>query len=696
MCKTKWIKMCLLVFLTVIIIIGYGGSCGTTGNESSGSSTPPPPQKPSVTTNPATDITLDSATLNGTVNHNGASIKIYFQWGTTIAYGKTTTSQYISNSNNVPVSANISGLAPETTYHFRLVATKSGSTFYGLDESFPTLTATILPEQVTLPNPINGTNNISINTQISWAPASGASSYAVYFGTSVTPSKVLTDATSTNYNPGILEFNKTYYWSIDSKNSVGTRQGIAWHFTTQPPQKPTVLTNPADNITYNSATLNGTVNPNGLAATAFFNYGTSTSYGITVTGTNPGNGTSPVSTTANVTGLTPGILYYFRVGAENVVGITYGLNQTFTTPSQAIASGGYHGFAIRANGTLWAWGANGNGQLGRGDTLSPQLTPVQIGSDTWRTIAAGTNHSLGIRTDNTLWAWGDNANGKLGLGDTNQRLLPTQVQPGTTWKMITAGEQYTLGIRTDDTLWAWGQNNVGQLGLGDSTQRLSPAQTQPGTTWKIVKAGMYHSLGIRSDDTLWAWGYNVSGELGLSDTNARNVPTQVQPGTTWRTIALGCGGNSGDNPPYSFGSYSLAIRSNDTLWAWGNDICGQLGLGGIGNFATPQQVQPGTFWKQISAGWWYSLGIRADDTLWSWGYNNWGQLGLGDNNSRNVPTQVQTGTTWKAISANMRQHSLGIRTDDTFWAWAYNQEGELGLGDTQTRTTPTQVPGWNW
>jgi len=194
----------------------------------------------------------------------------------------------------------------------------------------------------------------------------------------------------------------------------------------------------------------------------------------------------------------------------------------------AVAGGAYHSLLVRSDGTLWASGYNTEGQLGLGDT-DDRWVPTQVGIATnWVAAAAGEVHSLGLRSDGTLWAWGANWYGQLGLADTTERLIPTQVGTDTNWVAVAAGQDHSLGVRSDGTLWAWGLNNYGQLGLNDTNNRLSPTQVGTDTNWVAVASGEYYdSLGMRSDGTLWAWGLNNYGQLGLNDTNNRLSLTQV-------------------------------------------------------------------------------------------------------------------------------------------------------------------------
>jgi len=347
-------------------------------------------------------------------------------------------------------------------------------------------------------------------------------------------------------------------------------------------------------------------------------------------------------------------------------------------------AGHYHTLGIRSDGSLWAWGSNISSQLGLGNTQS-RHSPARVGSDSdWVTACAGGYHSLGIRSDGSLWSWGENYHGQLGqgVGDTQYRHIPTRVGSDSNWDMISAGRYHSLGIRLNGALWAWGINGTAHvLGLGDTNDRHIPTQVGPGSDWAVASAGGYHGLGIQtgtpSSRSLWAWGHNYNGQLGLGVIGGGETPTFVGPYSDWVMVSAGY-------------AHSLGIRSNGSLWAWGYNNYGQLGLGYGQDKDAPTLVPPYSNWVMVSAGGAHSLGIRSDGSLWSWGHNYHGQLGLGDTQDRNVPTQVGSASDWVMVSGG-GYHSLGVRSDGSLWAWGFNGNGQLGMGDTQDRYEPTLV-----
>jgi alpha-tubulin suppressor-like RCC1 family protein len=345
-------------------------------------------------------------------------------------------------------------------------------------------------------------------------------------------------------------------------------------------------------------------------------------------------------------------------------------------------------------GVGYGWGDDYYGELGNGasgDSGYPDYIhlsyayPTQILNVTqWKLVSAGRyGHSAGIKNDGTLWTWGNNSYGELGGGSS--RITPVQVGALTNWSSVSAGRSFNLAVKTDGTLWSWGVNVYGQLGDGTVTSKSSPVQVGLLTTWSSVAVGGYalyttyggFSHAIKTDGTLWSWGNNTYGQLGQNDTTNRSSPVQVGALTNWSKVS---GGQS----------YTLAIKTNGTLWAWGRNNFGQLGDGTVTSKSSPVQVGALTTWSLVSAGAYTALAVKTDGTLWSWGYNNQGQLGDGTVTSKSSPVQVGALTTWSSVSTG-DYHCFAIKTDGTLWAWGYNQVGQLGDGSTANKSSPVQV-----
>jgi len=328
---------------------------------------------------------------------------------------------------------------------------------------------------------------------------------------------------------------------------------------------------------------------------------------------------------------------------------------------------------------LLSWGANNFGQLGLGNTTS-YSSPKQIGTLTnWVSLASGQAHQLAIKSDNTLWAWGYNINGQLGLGNTTNYSSPKQVGALTNWLTVTAGYRNSFAIKTDGTLWSWGNNLYGALGLGNSTYYSSPKQIGALTTWLKISAGLYSLLAIKTDGTLWTWGYNGYGLLGLGNATNYSSPKQVGALTNWVYANAGVS------------NAASAIKTDGTLWAWGDNSFGQTGTNNTTRYSSPKQIGALTTWSYTTGGM-TTLAVQTNGTLWAWGRNYAGQTGLGSTGYFSSPNQVGSLTNWSnKITSSVRQQSIAVKTDGTLWTWGANSSGQLGQGNTTDLSSPKQV-----
>jgi alpha-tubulin suppressor-like RCC1 family protein len=346
-------------------------------------------------------------------------------------------------------------------------------------------------------------------------------------------------------------------------------------------------------------------------------------------------------------------------------------------------------------GNLLTSGSNPFGQLGVNNTTN-RSTPVTTfaGGTNWKQVACGnaTFFTAAIKTDGTLWTWGYNGLGQLGINNTTTPICTpvTTFAGGTNWKQVACNNNHIAAIKTDGTLWVWGYNNQGHLGINNTTNRSTPVTTfAGGTNWKQVACGQNHIAAIKTDGTLWTWGANFDGNIGINadNTNTRCTPvTTFAGGTNWKQVACG-------------NRHTTAIKTDGTLWLWGQNTNGQLGINNTTQRLTPVTTfVGGTNWKQVACGYQHTAAIKTDGTLWTWGLNNIGQIG--DNTIINRSTPVTTfagGTNWKQV-ANGNLHTAAIKTDGTLWNWGLNSYGELGVNNTTNRSTPvtTFAGGTNW
>jgi alpha-tubulin suppressor-like RCC1 family protein len=295
-----------------------------------------------------------------------------------------------------------------------------------------------------------------------------------------------------------------------------------------------------------------------------------------------------------------------------------GVNNPVTTFAggtdwKSVSCGNNYTAAIKTDGSLWTWGANGSGQLGTND-LTTRYTPVTTftGGNNWKQSfgGAGTNTSA-IKTDGSLWIWGRNANGQLGINNKDDRSIPvTTFAGGNTWKQVALGNQHTAAVKTDGTLWTWGRNNEsgqgGNLGTNDTAERLTPVTTfVGGTTWKSVAAGNLFTSAIKTDGSLWTWGSGTDGKLGINaaSTNRTTPVTTFAGGNNWKQVSC-------------IDSHISATKTDGSLWVWGANGSGQLGDNTIITRSTPVTTfAGGNNWKQVSAGSQHKAAIQTIDYI---------------------------------------------------------------------------------
>ena len=447
-----------------------------------------------------------------------------------------------------------------------------------------------------------------------------------------------------------------------------------------------------------------------------------------------------------------------------------------------VAMGGYGGYGIKANGTLWTvWEAGDHGDLPEG----------QIGNATnWIDVTVGANRAVALMNDGTLWAWGDNYHDAYMQYDDrapcdtpflgNEGLV--KIGDETDWSAISAGYGHIAALKSNATAWVWGDTDTfvgdGSNGLED---KLTPTRVGTAANWRSVAVGMGRSLALDANGSVWAWG---GRQVGDGTGNARYVPEKVAENSTlishgWNSARAGAtggvlswgfylfichrngfvgympapsagGGLSGDNAislsaggdgifwilldgtlrfegedldgfPISgqVGSdtdwqsvaagdrHRLAIKTDGTLWSWGLNYSGQLGIGSFVAQATPTRLGTGTQWKKVSAAGAYSVALKHNGTLWVWGNgvvspvrvgtdadwvdvsaslalksngSLWDWVGNGTTIDRAAPVRIGSSNQWSAMAGG-NGHSLAVQSDGTLWAWGSNSQGQLGIYD---------------
>ena len=335
-----------------------------------------------------------------------------------------------------------------------------------------------------------------------------------------------------------------------------------------------------------------------------------------------------------------------------------------------VAAGLLHACALKGDGTLWCWGANGSGQLGDG-TFDDRAAPVPVtalGSNVIQ-VVVGSSYTCAQRGDARVWCWGKNGNGQLGNGATADAPTPTPVPTlGLTVVELAAGSMQTCARKADGTLWCWGFGNFGD-GTGWNGH-LAPTQiTALGSEVSGISLGQSHFCARKTDLSLWCWGWNAAGQLGDGSLIDRSIPVEI--------TALGHGVAS-----VSAGSQATcAVKTDDTLWCWGWRKGGQ----------TPAQVaRLGAESVEVSVGGGQACARKADSSLWCWGENGEGQLGDGSTRYRDTPVQVSAAAGFLHVAAGF-DFTCGIQVGATLSCWGGNPVGQLGTGTSSVQAVPTAV-----
>lgn len=373
-----------------------------------------------------------------------------------------------------------------------------------------------------------------------------------------------------------------------------------------------------------------------------------------------------------------------------------------------VSAWGNYTLALKNDGTVWGWGSNNLGQLGDG-TIVTRSTPVQVtGLTSVTAIAAGMAHSLALRNDGSVWAWGSNFSSQLGVGmdlyPTNYLTAPARVIIIAGATAISAGSEGSLALAPDGSVYAWGNSSRGypyQVTApaprpplesvsfspdGGSYLAAQPVTvTLPSNPASLVSVslGGGHSLAVMSDGTVYGWGSSQSGQIGL--------PGPV-PSAAYSTIPVIVNGIDSVTALSGGSAYSLALKTNGTVWGWGSNSFGETGPG-PGSTNVPRQIPGIDNVTVIVAGTLHSMALRSDGTVWTWGSNQYGQLGDGTTTQRSMPGPVLGLTNVVAIAAGS-SHSLAVKSDGTVWAWGDNRHGEIGDNTiTISKPVPVQVTG---
>jgi alpha-tubulin suppressor-like RCC1 family protein len=343
---------------------------------------------------------------------------------------------------------------------------------------------------------------------------------------------------------------------------------------------------------------------------------------------------------------------------------------------------GSHLLALKSDGSAWSWGTGTSGELGQGTTAVGRSSPVSvIGGHLFSAIAVGSNDNIALKSNGSAWSWGSSSGGQLGDNFNFVRSSPVSVVGGHLFTKISAGNVLSLALKSDGSAWSWGTGTSGQLGEGTvAVNRSSPVSVIGGHSFNNISAGTSFSLALKSDGSAWAWGLNSSDQLGDGTAILKSSPVSVIGGHLFAKISAG-----------ALNSY--ALKSDGSVWAWGSRASGALGNNTDNLVVPPVSVVGGHSFSNLTAGNNFALALKSSDgSAWAWGAGS--QLGQNtDTNNRSSPVSVVGGHSFSVITIGVADSVIALKSDGSAWAWGTNLVGQLGDNSVLSRSSPVSVIG---
>jgi uncharacterized repeat protein (TIGR02543 family) len=414
------------------------------------------------------------------------------------------------------------------------------------------------------------------------------------------------------------------------------------------------------------------------------------------------------NTAADGSGTAYAIGATFTIGTSNVT--LYAQWNAADWPPASIWGGARAVITLKPDGTVWSWGLNAKGQLGDGTTTDSSL-PVQVlspGGTSYLSgivaVMGGEQHNFALKSDGTVWAWGLNEEDQLGDGNATDSSTPVQVSGLTSIVKLAGRGYHSVAVKSDGTVWAWGWDEFGALGNGvaDSNYDYTvPVEVAGVTNPIMVTTGFMFSVALMQDHTLMAWGNNQEGEIGDGTTTDRLTPVAVPGIDQVMWVSAGW-------------THVVAIRADGTVWVWGANnwqgafdcedtydnnslgfFCGygMLGDGTTADHYTPEQVA-GLSGAIMALGGDSSTSVLLKDgTVWTFGSNGAGQLGVPSIYQSLVPVQVQ-GLCHAVYIMTRDFHNEALCSDGSLWSWGSGTSGELGNGAMNNSAVPIKVTAY--
>ena len=409
-------------------------------------------------------------------------------------------------------------------------------------------------------------------------------------------------------------------------------------------------------------------------------------------GTDPGNGGQLVgSLTANaVDGIAsfPGLTIsnwgqgYTLVATAN--GLTAATSTAFDVTLGLVQLGKGASCGINRMGQAFCWGDNVYGEVGDGTTGNRSVPVPVAGGLSFAEIGSfvtpgnGAN-ACGATTSGASYCWA----GLVGDGTTGTHSVPWPTSFLSSVYEVEPGWAHTCAVTADHSAWCWGRDDFGQLGNNAtaiySSPALYPNQVVGGLAFQSVTTGYLHTCALTTGGTVYCWGYNSDGELGIGSTKPDSVPHQV--GVGFAAVSAGF-------------SNVCALASGGAAYCWGFNANGELGTGA--SSATPDSVPTavagGLTFATLSTGAFHTCGITTGGVTYCWGYNYDGEVGDGSTTERDAPVPVSGGLTFTSVVAGYF-HTCGVTAGGAVYCWGLNDRGQLGDGTTTNSSVPVRVKG---
>jgi len=362
-----------------------------------------------------------------------------------------------------------------------------------------------------------------------------------------------------------------------------------------------------------------------------------------------------------------------------------GISEAGAAPKGKSISNSFAGavFAVGGNSVVYAWGNNDNMQVSPKNNSKEIVVPTALQSLTnAKEFASGTTFTIMLRDDGKVWSWGSNKFGQLGTGAKQEIQLPEQVQSLDNVIHVAAGEAHAVALKGDGTVWSWGRNGSGQMGDGTKKSTEIPLKVNGISEVTAIATRGDFVVALKRDGSVWAWGDNRNGQLGNGAAKKDGAAPEQVHGIT-NVIAIAAGGN-----------HVLALRVDGSVWSWGLNSSGQLGDGLNGNVSQSHSLPIPVLWltdvSAISAGDKYSVAVRRDGTVWAWGDNSYGQLGNGTNADTYSPLQVEVIHSAKYAVCDSAT-TFVLTSDNLVYSFGDGTLGQLGNGSKMKTNTPIKI-----